>query len=168
MNTESEINTESEMSMESIKSIENMENIEIPNHICTKNSRVYMSPVEWNPNAEQVFEGRIDANEEALPLLFGYDNAGCNNNAWSLSFDIPIMIQARWHKKERIRKKWLKRYGMKPDSVKVEIPQCYANYDTGTGQVNFNTGEIKYKFRQDQLRKGIKIEWRPSGVEEYD
>ena len=90
---------------------------------------------------------------------------------FKLCAEIPIMIQARWHKKPRIRKKWLKRYGMKPDVVKIEMDIDQLEYTPGeyineceTGIIgtynsfNFNTNEIRYIFRPDQLRRGIKIE----------
>ena len=84
--------------------------------------------------------------------------------------EVPIMIQARWHKKRRINKKWLKRYGMKPDIVKVEMDAESLEYtpgeivgctDTGIiGSYNsfdFKTQEIRYVFREDQLRKNRKM-----------
>jgi hypothetical protein len=84
--------------------------------------------------------------------------------------DVPIMIQARWHKKRRINKKWLKRYGMKPDIVKVEIDTDSLEYipgeiigKTDTGIVSsynsfdFKAQEIRYVFREDQLRKNRKM-----------
>lgn len=84
--------------------------------------------------------------------------------------EVPIMIQARWHKKRRINKKWLKRYGMKPDIVKVEMDTDNLTYtpgeiveytDTGIiGSYNsfdFKTQEIRYVFREDQLRKNRKM-----------
>ena len=84
--------------------------------------------------------------------------------------EVPIMIQARWHKKRRINKKWLKRYGMKPDVVKIEMDADSLEYTPGeiidytdTGIVgtynsfDFKTQEIRYVFREDQLRKNRKM-----------
>lgn len=89
---------------------------------------------------------------------------------FKIEADIPIMIQARWHKKRRINKKWLKRYGMKPDVVKIEMDADSLEYTPGeiigytnTGIVgsynrfDFNTQEIRYVFREDQLRKNRKM-----------
>lgn len=89
---------------------------------------------------------------------------------FTITMDVPIMIQARWHKKRRINKKWLKRYGMKPDVVKVEMDTDSLEYtpgeivgytDTGIiGSYNsfdFKTQEIRYIFRQDQLKKNRKM-----------
>lgn len=38
----------------------------------------------------------------------------------SYSFQLYVMVQARKHKKKRINKKWLKRYGYKPTVVKSD------------------------------------------------
>jgi hypothetical protein len=91
---------------------------------------------------------------------------------FKIEANIPIMIQAKWHKKRRINKKWLKRYGMKPDVVKVEMDADSLEYtpgeiigttDTGIiGSYNsfdFKTQEIRYVFREDQLRKNRKVEF---------
>ena len=89
-------------------------------------------------------------------------------------WDMPIMIQARWHKKSRVNKKWLKRYGMKPDTIKVEmniralecIPEHIDNeskYKTSLSCIynswNFETDIPIYKYRPDQMRKNLKIQW---------
>ena len=84
--------------------------------------------------------------------------------------DVPIMIQARWHKKNRINKKWLKRYGMKPDVVKVEMDAESLEYTPGEivdytdngiigtyNSLDFKTQEIRYIFSEDQLRKNRKL-----------
>lgn len=85
---------------------------------------------------------------------------------FNLGYSIPIMIQARWHKKKRINKKWLKRYGMKKDSVLVkcdvesidyntDYEPCYLNEHI---ECNMTLNNMKYKFRQDQMRRNLKIE----------
>ena len=87
-------------------------------------------------------------------------------------WDMPIMIQARWHKKSRVNKKWLKRYGMKPDVIKVEMnikeltyePGYTVGYDeTGIRSTfnswNFETDIPIYKYRPDQMRRNLKIQW---------
>ena len=89
-----------------------------------------------------------------------------------LEYEIPIMIQARWHKKKRINKKWLKRYGMKPDVVKATMnirectyePEHIINKDnTGAHSTydswNFETGMPVYEYRPDQMRRNLKIQW---------
>lgn len=86
-------------------------------------------------------------------------------------YDIPIMIQVRWHKKNRINKKWLKRYGMKPDVIKVEMNIRELTYEPGHivdkdeigirstfDSWNFKTDMLIYKYRPDQMRKNLKIQ----------
>lgn len=93
----------------------------------------------------------------------------------TLEYQHPIMIQARWHKKPRIRKKWLKRYGMKPDIVKIlcsahAITMVPAETEVDIlGKINTSVqheytfeadiNHRKYVLRPDQKRKDIKIEW---------
>lgn len=79
---------------------------------------------------------------------------------------MPILIQARWHRKPRINKKWLKRYGMKEDKILVRCnvnsispDNSYDPYDLikSTG-FNMELSNMKYKFRPDHLRRNLKIE----------
>lgn len=86
-----------------------------------------------------------------------------NSKASYITYSVPIMIQARWHKKKRINKKWLKRYGMKKDTVlvKCDVESIDAHPDpiiTKTAEWDFTLTNMQYKFRLDQLRKNIKIE----------
>lgn len=81
------------------------------------------------------------------------------NDKFIIEYEIPIMIQARWHKKPRIRKKWLKRFGMKPDIVKIKADATAGEYHTDDGSFEFETDIPKYIWRPDQLRSGLKIEW---------
>lgn len=89
-------------------------------------------------------------------------------------WDMPIMIQARWHKKSRVNKKWLKRYGMKPDAIKVEMniraleympehidneSRCKTSLNCIYNSWNFETDILIYKYRPDQMRKNLKIQW---------
>ena len=87
-------------------------------------------------------------------------------------WDMPIMIQARWHKKSRVNKKWLKRYGMKPDVIKVEMnikeltyePGHTVGYDETSIRSTFNSWNFEtdipiYKYRPDQMRRNLKIQW---------
>jgi hypothetical protein len=76
-----------------------------------------------------------------------------------MQYYVPIMVQARWHKKKRINKKWLKRYGMKPDKVLVKMDASVVEYDTSDNTFEFNTNKWIYVWRPDQLRRGLKIEW---------
>lgn len=104
---------------------------------------------------------------ELKDSFFSYNYVGdLTGKPFYLEYYIPIMIQARWHKKPRINKKWLKRYGMKKDKVLVRCSidsitpdSSYDPYDLieSTG-LNLELGDMQYKFRQDQLRKNLKIE----------
>lgn len=87
-------------------------------------------------------------------------------------WDVPIMIQARWHKKYRVNKKWLKRYGMKRDVVAVEaeiksianvpgyaIPTDIAYYDSDNRDFELDIGMPVYKYRTSQTGRNRKIEY---------
>ena len=79
------------------------------------------------------------------------------SNDFTIEYNVPIMIQARWHKKPRVNKKWLKRYGMKKDRV---LARC--NVDSfsqdDSNEVNFELSNMRYEFRPDQLRRNLKID----------
>lgn len=81
------------------------------------------------------------------------------NGKFTMNYQRNIMIQARWHKKARIRKKWLKRFGMKPDVVNVVHKAVVGEYHTDDGTFDFETDMPKYLWRPDQKRRGLKIEW---------
>lgn len=82
-----------------------------------------------------------------------------SGEAFTLQYERPIMIQARWHKKPRINKKWLKRFGMKKDTVQVDTSANAINYNPIDGSFDFEATQRKYILRPDQERNGIKIEW---------
>lgn len=77
---------------------------------------------------------------------------------FSIEHNVGILVQAKWHKKKRINKKWLKRYGMKPDTVKVKAKAHTLSYNTETGDCEFEVDKLEYIWRPDQLRKNLKIE----------
>lgn len=102
------------------------------------------------------------------------DMAYLSNKPQTIMYEVPIMIQARWHKKNRVNKKWLKRYGMKPDAIKAEmniralecIPEhidneskCKTSPSCIYNSWNFETDMPIYKYRPDQMRKNLKIEF---------
>ena len=87
-------------------------------------------------------------------------------------WDMPIMIQARWHKKHRVNKKWLKRYGMKRDVVAVEaeikslanvpgyaIPADIAYYDSDNRGFELDVGMPVFKYKSSQICRNRKIEY---------
>lgn len=67
----------------------------------------------------------------------------------------PILIQARWHKKARIRKKWLKRYGYKEDKLKTIIRAKYGEFNLETGECDIEVESIEYVFKPYQLRREV-------------
>ncbi len=77
---------------------------------------------------------------------------------FSIEHNVGILVQARWHKKKRINKKWLKRYGMKVDTVKIKAKARTLSYDTETGECEFEVDKLTYIWRADQKRKNLKIE----------
>jgi hypothetical protein len=72
---------------------------------------------------------------------------------------VAILVQARWHKKKRINKKWLKRYGMKPDTVKIRAKARALDYGYLAGEFDFEVDKYEYIWRPDQLRRSLKIEF---------
>ena len=77
---------------------------------------------------------------------------------YDLETYIPIMIQARWHKKPRIRKKWLKRYGMKPDTVKMVMHTNSMSINPLEGyliETEFGVDDFQYELRPDQKRRDL-------------
>lgn len=67
-------------------------------------------------------------------------------------------MQAKWHKKKRINKKWSKRYGMRADTVTMKAKSRTLSYDTETGECEFEVDKLEYIWRPDQKRKNFKIE----------
>ena len=100
--------------------------------------------------------------------LLNCDVTNLNSKPLYVEYYIPILIQARWHKKRRINKKWLKRYGMKEDKVLVRCDvdsispdnsyDTYYPYDPiESNEFNVELSNMQYKFRPDQLRRNLKI-----------
>ena len=75
-----------------------------------------------------------------------------------IEHDVPIMTQTRWHRKRRINKKWVKRYGMKEDTVKIKAVARAMSHMSDTGEFNIDVDKLEYVWRPDQLRKNLKIE----------
>lgn len=126
-------------------------------------------PTSINTKAME-FSCDMEVNSATLENMISYNPL---NHVDCLYFNIPIMIQARWHKKPRIRKKWLKRYGMKKDIVKVKsravtiTPNTENIYEAycddgilGSWQsFEINIDDIEYIWNQYQKHRDIKIEW---------
>lgn len=77
---------------------------------------------------------------------------------FNIEYNVPILVQAKWHRKKRINKKWLKRYGMKSDTVKMKATARTLSYNTETGECEFEVDKLEYIWRPDQKRKNLKIE----------
>ena len=75
------------------------------------------------------------------------------SSEFTMEYDTPIIIQARWHKKARIRKKWLKRYGYKEDTVKTMAKAKCGEYNIETGETSIDVDSIQYKFKPHQMRR---------------
>lgn len=114
--------------------------------------------IEFNHSAS--FKGElIDCS------LSNFNTTNFNGKPFYIEYYIPIMIQARWHKKRRINKKWLKRYGMKKDEVLVKCDvlsihtntECENPYEI-EHEFNLDLDSMEYRFRPDQLRKSLKME----------
>jgi hypothetical protein len=81
----------------------------------------------------------------------------------SIEYRVPILVQARWHKKPRINKKWLKRYGMKKDSILVKARADSVTFDTKRENkyelgYTMTLDKLHYEFRPDQMRRNLKME----------
>ena len=95
-----------------------------------------------------------------------------NSYPFVAEFNAPILVQARWHKKWRTRKKWLKRYGMKEDTIQVEgmiesikeIPEeptigcCETGLIATFPSYQYTFKEISFIFNEYQRRKGMMME----------
>lgn len=142
--------------------------------------KINEDPVLLGDNVAGIAEYELNANEEAPMYIHTNSNkeftfeTTCSNMSlfeklfynpyqssnFTLEFDHPIMIQARWHKKRRVCKKWLKRYGMKPDVIKIKMKAAIIEYDANNKDVSLETdGKREYVLRPDQKRRGLKIEW---------
>lgn len=116
-------------------------------------------PINLNLSSTAEFSCDVGyINTDLLKSVSG--NLFDNNRDFNYGYYMPIMIQARWHKKARVRKKWLRRYGLKSDRVKV---RCTGTFLTLDGQDNYwdfsmSADKLEYLWRPDQLRRGRKIE----------
>lgn len=93
-------------------------------------------------------------NISILEKMCGYRNT----NVYTVEWDVKAMVQARWHKKARINKKWLRRYGMKPDIVHV-VGQAKMLSIDDKFNYDLDVANLRYVLRSDQKRRGLKIEY---------
>lgn len=111
--------------------------------------------VNYRLQSEASFSGEV--NHIDLGLLNKHFDPLSFTNPFTFEYERYIMIQARWHKKARIRKKWLKRYGMKQDTMQVV---CYSRSWSymSDGSFEIDAENFRYVFRPDQKRRGLKVE----------
>ena len=106
-------------------------------------------------------KGSITYNIDSIDLILnGAPEPWSPIDTFWFEHDTSIMIQARWHKKKRVNKKWLKRYGMKSDVIKIRRKARVLSYNTLYGDLEFELiGEGEYILRPDQKRKNLKIKF---------
>ena len=123
---------------------------------CNELSINEVVPLNYHINTDMNFSAYMIG----IDLVSSYDYSLIQlpNGNFVIEHQIPIMIQARWHKKKRINKKYQKRYGMKPDTVIVKSNATIGEYHTDDGSFDFETETPEYLWRPDQKRKGLKIE----------
>ena len=78
------------------------------------------------------------------------------SSEFTMECDTPILVQARWHKKARIRKKWLKRYGYKEDVVKMIAKARCGEHNTETNETSIDVDSIEYKFKPYQMVREVR------------
>lgn len=108
-----------------------------------------VAPISCNltSTAEFSFDTKLEAHDILSPSEF------------TINWKTRILIQARWHKKARVNKKWLKRYGIKDDTVKVVAKVDQVTYDASDSNWNFELRDYKRILRPDQMAKGRMIWW---------
>lgn len=119
---------------------------------------------DWSPYAEPEKTVKGVFNSATISGIDATINQNLFNElctpSRSLGFTIegetPIVIQARWHKKTRIRKKWLKRYGYKEDKLKTIMKAKYGSFNKETGECDIEVESIEYVFKPYQLQREVR------------
>lgn len=119
---------------------------------------------DWSPKEEPEKTIKGVFNSATLSCEGAYINknlfdelcAPSRSLGFTIEGETPILIQARWHKKARIRKKWLKRYGYKEDKVKTIMKAKYGKFNKETGECNIEIESIEYKFKPYQLHREVR------------
>lgn len=127
-------------------------------------SSLEMEVEEWSNREEQQKSIQGFTN----PAIFSCENTTISQDLFDdlckpsasatfiIEAETQILIQARWHKKARIRKKWLKRYGYKKDCVKTIMKAKYGEFNTETGECNIEIESIEYIFKPYQLQREVR------------
>ena len=119
---------------------------------------------EWSPNEEPektikgIFNSATISGIDATinQDLFNELRTPSSSLGFAIEGETPILIQARWHKKARIRKKWLKRYGYKEDKVKTIMKAKYGEFNKETGECNIEIESIEYIFKPYHLQREVR------------
>lgn len=116
-----------------------------------------VAPVLYNANQSAELSCEISS------MNFEFLNNMCMfptpYSIFTLQYHVNVLVQKRWHKKARVNKKWLKRYGMKPDTVMVLADGTATTYDKIDDSFEFESENHRYVLRSDQQRRGLKIVW---------
>ena len=120
----------------------------------------YLSKEKISFNHEASLECELTGGSSLLNYITDF-----NDKPMYTEYYIPVWVQARWHKKHRINKKWLKRYGMKEDEVLVKCDVNSIDSDSfhehdDLCEFKMELNNMQYKLRPDQLRRNLKIEKR--------
>lgn len=142
---------------------------ELDKSILLADSLSGIAEFEFSPNEVAPIHFDLHSHKEAsfsceidyvdLELLNKNSVSPMSTVPFTLTHERNIMIQARWHKKTRVRKKWLRRYGMKPDTIQVVYDIGELSYDHSDGSFDFETTYYRNVLRPDQKRRGLKIEY---------
>ena len=116
-----------------------------------------VAPVLYNANQSAEFSYEMSSVD--LELLNNMYMFPTPSSMFTLQYNVNVLVQKRWHKKARINKKWLKRYGMKPDTVMILADGAATTYDKISDSFEFESENHRYVLRSDQQRKGLKIIW---------
>lgn len=127
--------TNSEVSLDSVKFVTHDEEEFILNpkdqNMIIKAVELRAQPNIWNTNQEFEIEFESDfyIDDGDKKYLFGYDNSKLpSRQSIIMTYYKPVIVQARRHKKKRINKKWLKRYGYKTVYVRDEMKLDDCNF----------------------------------------
>ena len=123
---------------------------------CRELSADETAPLKYHIDTDAEFSATMIGID--LAPTYDYSIMQFPNEKFVIEHQMPIMIQARWHKNKRINKKWQKRYGMKSDTVRIRANATIGEYHADDGSFDFEADELEYLWRPDQKRKGLKIE----------
>lgn len=116
-----------------------------------------VAPVLYNANQSAEFSYEMSSVD--LELLNNMYMFPTPSNMFTLQYNVNVLVQKRWHKKARVNKKWLKRYGMKDDIVMVLADGTATIYDKIDDSFEFESSNHRYVLRSDQQRRGLNIVW---------